>query len=64
MLLVVKATKLKAVGLRNAFRPKFNMYAFTRSSIYKGGVSRFVITKKLTDFYKLIYYTSLRYLAR
>jgi hypothetical protein len=64
ILLVVKAAKLRVVGLRNAFRLKFNIHAFTRSSICKGGVLRFVITKKLTGFYKLIYYTSLRRLAR
>jgi hypothetical protein len=51
MLLVVKLAKLRVVGLRNAFRPKFNIHAFTRFSIYKG-------------VYKLIYYTSLRHLGK
>jgi len=64
MLLVVKPAKLRAVGLRNTFRPKFNIHAFTRSNIYKGGVLRFVMAKKLTAFCRLIYYTGLRRLAR
>ena len=63
MLLVVKLAKLRVVGLRNAFCLKFNIHAFTRSSICKGGVLRFIIAKKLTGFYRLIYYTSLRRLA-
>ena len=29
MLLVVKPAKLRAVGLRKSFRPKFNMHVFT-----------------------------------
>jgi hypothetical protein len=60
MLLVVKPAKLKAVRLRNAFHPKFNIHAFTRSSICKGVVPRFTIARKPTDFCRLIYYTSLR----
>jgi hypothetical protein len=64
MLLVVKLAKLRVVGLRNAFCLKFNIYAFTRSSIYKRVVLRFIITKKLTSFYRLIYYTSSRRLGR
>jgi hypothetical protein len=63
MLLVVKPAELRAVGLRNAFRPKFNMHVFTGSSICKGVVLRFVIAKKLTGFYRLIYCTGLRHLA-
>jgi hypothetical protein len=63
MLLIVKLAKLRAVGLRNAFRPKFNMHAFIRFSICKGVVLRFAMAKKLTGFCKLIYYTSLRRLA-
>jgi hypothetical protein len=63
MLLVVKPAKLRAVELRNAFHPKFNMHAFTGSSIYRGGVLRFVIAKKLTGFCRPIYYTGLRRLA-
>jgi hypothetical protein len=63
MLLVVKPAKLRTIGLRNAFRPKFNIHAFTRSSICKRGVLRFVIAKKLTAFCRLIYYTGLRRLA-
>jgi hypothetical protein len=64
MLLVVKLAKLRVVGLRNAFRPKFNIHAFTRFSIYKGVVLKFTIAIKLTGFYKLIYYTSLRHLGK
>jgi hypothetical protein len=64
MLLVVKPAKLRVVGLRNAFYPKFNIYAFTRSSIYKRVVLRFIIVRKLTGFYRLIYYTSLRRLSK
>jgi hypothetical protein len=64
MLLVVKLTKLRVVGLRNASRPTFNMYAFTGSSIYRRVVLRFVIAKKLTSFCRLIYYTGSRRLAR
>ena len=63
MLLGVKPAKLSVVGLRNAFRLKLNMHAFTRSSICKGGVLRFVMAKKLTAFCRLIYYTSLRHLG-
>ena len=54
MLLGVKPAKLRAVGLRDVFRPKFNMHAFTGSSIYKGVVLRFTIVRKLTSFYRLI----------
>jgi hypothetical protein len=63
MPLVVKLAKLRVVRLRNAFHLKFNIYAFTRSSIYKGVVPRFTIARKPTDFYRLIYYTSLRRLG-
>jgi hypothetical protein len=63
MLLAVKPAKLRIVGLRNAFRPKFNIHAFTRSSICKGVVLRFVMAKKLTGFFRLIYCTSLRHLG-
>jgi hypothetical protein len=63
MLLVVKLAKLRVVELRNTFYLKFNIYAFTRSSIYKGVVLRFGIVRKLTSFYRLIYYTCLRYLS-
>jgi hypothetical protein len=63
MLLGVKPAKLRAVGLRNASCLKFNMYAFTRSSIYRGVVLRFTMARKFTDFYRLIYYTSLRHLG-
>jgi hypothetical protein len=63
MLLGVKPAKLRAAGLRNAFRPKFNMHAFTGSSICKGVVLRFAMAKKLTGFYRLIYYTGLRRLG-
>jgi hypothetical protein len=64
MLLTVKLTKLRITRLRNASRLKFNMYTFTKSSIYKGVVLIFVIAKKLISFYKLIYYTSSRRLVR
>jgi hypothetical protein len=63
MLLVVKLTKLRIIGLRNTFCLKFNMYASTGSNIYKGVVLRFTIVIKFTGFYRLIYYTSLRYLG-
>jgi hypothetical protein len=63
MLLAVKPAKLRIVGLRNAFCPKFNMYAFTGSSICKGVVLRFVMAKKLTGFCRLIYCTGLRHLG-
>jgi hypothetical protein len=63
MLLAVKLAKLRVVGLRNAFRPKFNMHVFTGFSICKGVVLRFVIAKKLTGFYRLIYCTGSRRLA-
>lgn len=63
MLLAVKPAKLRIVGLRNAFHLKFNMHAFTGSSICKGVVLRFVMAKKLTGFYRLIYCTGLRRLA-
>jgi len=64
MLLGVKPAKLRVVGLRNAFRPKFNIYTFTGSSIYKGVVLRFTIARKFTGFYRLIYCTGLRHLSR
>jgi hypothetical protein len=64
MLLRVKPAKLRAVGLRDVFRPKFNIYTFTKSSIYKGVALRFATTRKLTGFYRLIYYTGLRRLSR
>jgi hypothetical protein len=63
MLLGVKLAKLRVVRLRNASRPKFNIYAFTRSSIYKGVALRFIIARKFTYFYRLIYYTGLRHLG-
>ena len=63
MLLGVKPAKLRAVGLRDVFCPKFNIYAFTRSSIYKGVALRFATTRKLTGFCRLIYYTGLRRLG-
>jgi hypothetical protein len=55
--------KLRAVGLRDVFRPKFNMHAFTGSIICKGVALRFTMTRKLTDFCRLIYYTGLRRLG-
>jgi hypothetical protein len=64
MLLIVKLAKLRAVGLRNVFRPKFNIYVFTRSSICKGVVLRFIISRKLTGFYRLIYFTGLKHLGK
>jgi hypothetical protein len=63
ILLGVKLAKLRVVGLRNASYLKFNIYAFTRSSICKGVVLRFIIARKPTDFCRLIYYTSLRHLG-
>jgi hypothetical protein len=63
MLLAVKPAKLRIVGLRNAFRLKFNTHASTGFSIQKGVVLRFVIAKKLTDFCRLIYCTGLKRLA-
>jgi hypothetical protein len=63
MLLAVKPAKLRIVGLRNASRLKFNMHAFTGSSICKGVVLMFVMAKKLTSFCRLIYCTGSRRLA-
>jgi hypothetical protein len=63
MLLVVKPAKLRVVVFRNAFYLKFNTYTSTRFSICKGVVLRFLIAKKLTGFYRLIYYTGLKRLA-
>jgi hypothetical protein len=63
MLLVVKPAKLRAVGLRNAFRAKSNMHAFTGSNICKGVVIRLSIARKLTGFCKLTYCTGLRHLG-
>jgi hypothetical protein len=63
MLLGVKPAKLKAVGLRNASRLKFNIHAFTGSSICKEVVLRRIITRKLTSFCRIIYYTGLRRLG-
>jgi hypothetical protein len=60
MLLGVKLAKLRVVGSRNTFRPKFNMYAFIGSSICKGVVLRLMMAGKLTSFCRLIYYTGLR----
>ena len=59
MLLVVKLAKLRAVGLRNVFRPKFNTYASTAFSIFKGVVLKLMMTRKLIGFCRLIY-TDLR----
>ena len=64
MLLGAKLAKLRVVRLRNVSYPKFNIHAFTRSSIYKGVVLRFTITRKFTSFYRLIYYTDLRRLGK
>jgi hypothetical protein len=61
MLLVLKPAKLEALGLKNAFHPKFNMHAFTGFSICKGVVLRLIIARKLTGFYRLIYYTGWRH---
>ena len=63
MLLVVKPAKLRAVGLRNAFRPKFNTHASTGFSICKGVALRLATVGKPTDSYRLIYYTGLRRLG-
>jgi hypothetical protein len=63
VLLVVKLAKLRVVGLRNFSHPKFNMHAFTRSSICKGVVPKFTMARKPTDFCRLIYYTGLRRLG-
>jgi len=63
MPLVVKLAKLRITRLRNTFYSKFNIYAFTRSSIYKRVVLRLIIARKFTGFYRLIYYTSLRRLG-
>jgi hypothetical protein len=60
MLLGVTPAKLRAVGLRTASRPKFNMHAFTGSSICKGVVLRFTIARKFTGFCRLIYCIGLR----
>jgi hypothetical protein len=60
MLLVIKPPKLRAVVFRNAFRPKFNTHASTRFSICKGVALRLTMARKLTSFYRLIYYTGLR----
>ena len=62
-LLGVKSANLRAVGLRDVFRPKFNMHAFTGSIICKGVALRFTMARKLTGFCRLIYYTGLRRLA-
>ena len=62
-LLGVKPAKLRAVGLRDVFRLKFNMHAFTGSNICKGVTLRFTIARKLTGFCRLIYCTGLRRLA-
>jgi hypothetical protein len=64
MLLVIKLSKLRAVVFRNAFCLKFNIYVSTRFSICKGVVLRLTTARKLTDFYRLIYYTGLRCLGR
>jgi hypothetical protein len=64
MLLGVKPAKLRVVGLRNASRLKFNIHAFTGSSICKGVVLRFTMARKFTGFYRLIYCTGLRPLGR
>jgi hypothetical protein len=64
ILLVIKPPKLKAVVFKNAFRLKFNTYAFTRFSICKEVALRLITAKKLTDFCRLIYYTSLRHLSK
>ena len=50
MLLGVKPAKSRVVGLRSASRPKFNMHAFTGSSICKGVVLRFTMARKFTRF--------------
>ena len=63
MLLVIKLPKLRVVVFRNTFCLNFNIHAFTRSSIYKGVVLRFIIARKFTSFCRLIYYTSLRHLG-
>jgi hypothetical protein len=63
MLLGVKPAKLRVVGLRDVFRPKFNMHAFTGFSICKGVAFRFAMARKLTSFCRLIYYTGLRRLG-
>jgi hypothetical protein len=63
ILLVIKLPKLRVVVFRNTFRLKFNIHVFTRSSICKGVVLRFIILRKFTGFYRLIYYTSLRHLG-
>jgi hypothetical protein len=58
-----KPPKLRVVVFRNTFRPKFNMHAFTGSSIYKGVVLRFMIVRMFTVFCRLIYCTGLRHLG-
>jgi hypothetical protein len=63
MPLVVKLAKLRVVVYKNTFYLKFNTYVSTRFSTYIGVVLRLLTATKPTDFYKLIYYTSLRYLG-
>jgi hypothetical protein len=63
ILLVIKPTQLRAVVFRNAFHPKFNMHASTGFSICKGVVLGLMTARKLTNFYKLTYYTGLRRLV-
>jgi hypothetical protein len=63
MLLIVRLARLRTVVFRNAFRLKFNTHASTGFSICKGVVLRFMMAKKFTGFYRLIYYTGSRRLV-
>ncbi len=63
MLLVLKPAELSAVGLRNAFRPKFNTHASTGFNICEEVVLRLTMTTKPFDFCRLIYCTGLRRLG-
>jgi hypothetical protein len=64
ILLVIKLAKLRVVVFRNTFYSKFNTHVSTRFSIYKGVALKLIIARKLTDFYRLIYYISLRHLGK
>jgi hypothetical protein len=53
ILLVVKLAKLRITRLRNAFYPKFNIYAFTKSSIYKGVVLIITLLTREADYSRI-----------
>ncbi len=63
MLLMLRLANLIAIVYKNIFRRKFNTHVFTGFSICNRVALKLKTVRKSTNFYRIIYYTSLRYLG-